>query len=291
MVKRIKKRIPKQDADNGELEGEEFAEGAEGALVAGADAGFDDAHAADEPQNIRAQLEDMADDEFTRKTASVFGWIIEKKKVLIGVAAVAVAGVGIYMFTQSSKTAAAEEAAAAFQVGADPYVEASRTADDAEKRKASITKAASAFETARTQYKDRRISALATLGMAGVNFDQGKAAEAETLYTEFLARPDTDPFAKAIALQGKAVALEQKGDLAGASEAWKAMEGLSRDAYGLLANVQIGRLLEVQGKGDAAKAHYAKVQTDYAKSLDELPNRGMKAQIERRLTALSGGPT
>ncbi|MGK0360901.1 MAG: putative negative regulator of RcsB-dependent stress response [Bradymonadia bacterium] len=290
MVKRIKKRIPKQDAD-GELEGE-FAAGAEGSAADGAlvASGVDD-DGLNEPPDIRAQLEDMADDGFTRKTASAFGWLIEKKTMLIGIAAVVVVGVGIYMFTQRSKNAAAEEAAAAFQVGADPYVEASRTADDAEKRKAGIAKAAGAFETARTQYKDRRISALATLGMAGVNFDQGKADEAQALYTEFLARPDTDPFAKAIALQGKAVALEQKGDLAGASDAWKAMEGLSRDAYGLIANVQIGRLLEVQGKGDAAKAHYAKVQTDFAKSLEDLPNRGMKAQIERRLTALSGGPT
>ena len=288
MVKRIKKRIPKQDAADGEFDGEALAsDGVDIDIDAGA---FDDG-VPDEAPNIRAQLEDMADDEFTRKTASIFGWIIEKKTVLIGIAAVIVVGVGIYMFTQSSKSAAAEEAAAAFQVGADPYVEASRTADDAEKRKASIAKAAGAFETARTQYKDRRISALATLGLAGANFDQGKAGEAQTLYTEFLARPDTDPFAKAIALQGKAVALEQKGDLGGAAEAWKAMEGLSSDAYGLLANVQIGRLLEAQGKGDAAKAHYTKVQADYAKSLEELPNRGMKAQIERRLTALSGGPT
>lgn len=291
MVKRIKKRIPKQDADAGE--GEDVAEGIDGASIDGAlaDADFAADAAADEPQNIRAQLEDMADDQFTRKTATVFGWIIEKKTMLIAIAALIVVGVGIYMFTQRSKSAAAEEAAAAFQVGADPYVEASRTADDAEKRKASIAKAAGAFETARTQYKDRRISALATLGMAGVNFDQGKADEAKALYGEFLARPDIDPFAKAIALQGKAVAAEQKADYAGATEAWKAMEALNRDAYGLIANVQIGRLLEAQGKGDAAKAHYTKVQADFAKSLEDLPNRGMKAQIERRLTALSGGPT
>ena len=290
MVKRIKKRIPKQDAD-GEFEGDDLAEDVDDPSRADGDGGaFDDDNVAGEAPNIRAQLEDMADDTFTRKTASVFGWIIEKKSLLIGVGVVLVVGVGIYMFTQRSQTAAAEEAAAAFQVGADPYVEASRT-DDADKRTADIAKAAGAFETARSQYKDRRISALATLGLAGASFDQGKAAEAETLYGEFLARPDTDPFAKAIALQGKAVALEQKGDLPGAVEAWKAMETQDRDAFGLIANVQVGRLLEAQGKGDAAKAHYTKVQADYAKSLEDLPNRSMKAQIERRLTALSGGPT
>lgn len=287
MVKRIKKRIPKQEDPAEEVEGLE--DGSAGAIDVAADDGFDDEDAA--PKDIRAQLTEMADDEFTRKTASVFSWIIEKKTILIGLTVVALAGIGVYMFTQRNKNAAAEEAAAAFQAGADPYVEAARQADEADKRTANIDKAATAFEAARTQYTDRRVSALATLGLAGARFDQGKAADAQGLYDEFLGRPDTDPFAKAIALQGKAVSLEEKGDLKGAAEAWKAIEGLSRDAYGLLANVQIGRLLESQGKAAEAKTHYTQIQKDFAEALEELPNRSLKAEVERRLAALAGNPT
>lgn len=297
MVKRIKKRIPKQEdpaelAEDGQAaEAGEFdaASDAVDASAGGLNSALSDSDLSDaEPANIRTQLADMADDEFTRKTASAFGWIIEKKNVLIGLAVVALVGVGVYMFTQRSKSAASEEAAAAFQNGADPYVESS-AGDDAAKRKAQIDKAAGAFETTRSQYKDRRISALATLGLAGARFDQDKNDDAKTLYDEFLGRPDTDPFAKAIALQGKAVALEDKGDHAGAIEAWKGVEGLSRDAYGLMANVQVGRLLEASGKADAAKAHYTKVQADYSAELDEMSNRGLKAQIDRRLAVLAQG--
>jgi predicted negative regulator of RcsB-dependent stress response len=290
VVKRIKKRIPKQE-NPAETEGEEFADevGAQAAAAAPEMDGLDPDLPSDaEPGDIRTQLAEMADDEFTRKTASAFSWIIEKKTVLISLAVIGLVGVGIYMFTQSSKTAAAEEAAAAFQNGADPYVESS-AGDDAAKRKEQIDKAVTAFETTRAQYKDRRISTLATLGLAGARFDQGKNDDAKTLYDEFLGRPDTDPFAKAIALQGKAVALEDKGDHQGAVDAWKAVEGLSRDAYGLMANVQIGRLLEASGKNDAAKAHYTKVQTDYSKALEELSNRALKAQIDRRLAVLTEG--
>lgn len=296
MVKRIKKRIPKQEdpaelAEDGQEAGEfvDAASDAVDASAGGLNSALSDGDLSDaEPADIRTQLTDMADDEFTRKTASAFGWIIEKKNVLIGLAVVALVGVGVYMFTQRSKNAAAEEAAAAFQNGADPYVESS-AGDDAAKRKEQIDKAAGAFETTRSQYKDRRISALATLGLAGARFDQDKNDDAKTLYDEFLGRPDTDPFAKVIALQGKAVALEDKGDHAGAIEAWKGIEGLSREAYGLMATVQVGRLLEASGKADAAKAHYTKVQADYSAALDELSNRALKAQIDRRLAVLAQG--
>lgn len=289
MVKRIKKRIPKQDTPEDEVDGIDV-DAADGEAEIDDDGGLD-AESDGDPKDIRAQLTDLADDEFTRKTASIFGWIIEKKTILIALLVIGLGAVGVYVFSQRSKDAASEEAAAAFQAGADPYVEAASEAEDAAKRTAGVEKAATAFEAARTQYGDRRISALATLGLAGARFDQGKAADAQGLYDDFLNRPDTDPFAKAIALQGKAVALEEKGDLAGASEAWKALEGMSREAYGLLAGLQIGRLLEAQGKAPEAKAHYGQLQKDYATALDELPNRSFKAEVERRLAALSGNPT
>ena len=106
-------------------------------------------------------------------------------------------------------------------------------------------------------------------------------------YDDFLGRPDTDAFARSLALQGKAAAQEQKGDIAGALETWKAVEGLDRAQYGLLSGVQVGRLLEGQGKGAEARTHYERLQKDFSAALDEMANRPLKVEIERRIAALA----
>ncbi|MCA9527287.1 MAG: tetratricopeptide repeat protein [Myxococcales bacterium] len=276
MVKRIRKRIPKAEAPEGVTEGaEELEEAVEEAP----------------PADLAAELDAMGEDGFTRRTAGLFKWVVEKRKLLLGGLVVVAGGAAAYAYSQRHSAAAAEEASAAFQAGAGPYVEAHRAGPDAkgaDEKKVSIEKAAREFESARSAYGERRVAALATLGLASAKFDLGQLDEAIKLYDDFLGRPDTDPFAKALALQGKAAAQEQKGDLPGAIATWKLVEGLDRDAYGLMAGVSVGRLMEAQGKGGEARAHYEKLQKDYSAALEDLPNRPVKVELERRLSALAG---
>ncbi len=277
MVKRIKKRVPKKE--------EPVEAGLEGEATADAEA-----EGEAPPVDFSAELPPVGDDKFTQKTAGMFQWLVDHRKLLLAGAAVVAVGVGVYLFSQRHSRSATEEAAQAFQAGATPYVDAHRASPEskaADAKKGEIEKAAKEFENTRSRYGDRRVAALATLGLAGAKFDLGQADEAIKLYDEFLGRPDTDAFARGLALQGKAAAQEQKGDIAAAIETWKAVEGLDRAQYGLLSGVQVGRLLEGQGKGAEARTHYERLQKDFSAALDEMANRPLKGEIERRLSALA----
>jgi tetratricopeptide (TPR) repeat protein len=282
LVKRIKKRIPKKEEPvEAGLEGETDAEGA-------LDAGDPDDEAP--PVDASAELTTLTEDKFTQRTAGVFQWLVDHRKLLLAGAAVVAVGAGVYLFSQRHSRSASEEAAGAFQAGATPYVDAHRASPEskaADAKKAQIEKAAQEFENTRSTYGDRRVAALATLGLAGAKFDLGQSDEAIKLYDDFLGRPDTDAFARSLALQGKAAAQEQKGDLAAAIETWKAVEGLDRAQFGLLSGVQVGRLLEAQGKGAEARTHYERLQKDFSAGLDEMANRPLKVEIERRVAALA----
>lgn len=273
MVKRIKKRIPKKE------------DPAEGVVDEQAEA---DEEAA--PVDLAAELSHMGEDDFTRRTAGAFSWIMGQRKLLIAGGVVVAAGIGAYLFSQHRSRSATEEAAAAFQAGAGPYVEAQRGGPDAKAgadKQGQIEKAAKEFEAAMNQYGDRRVAGLATLGLAGARFDLGQLDDAIKLYGQFLERADTDAFARSLALQGLAAAQEQKGDAAAAIETWKKVEGLDRDTYGLLAGSQVGRILEAQSKGSEARTHYERLQKEYATALDEPANRQVKAELERRIAALA----
>jgi hypothetical protein len=94
---------------------------------------------------------------------------------------------------------------------------------------------------------------------------------------------------KSIALQGKAAALESTGDTDGAIAAWKAMGDLNTEAFGLMAGLQQGRILEAAGSGDAARALYKALDKEHAEALKDLSNREFRANLDRRLARLGDG--
>lgn len=280
MVKRIKKRISKQDEIAGNGEGAEAtdAEG-EGAATGG---GF------------RAELDTLGEDQFTRKVAGGVSWVVDNRGLLIAggvIAAIAVIAIVIF---QNRKQSGSEEAATAFYDAAEAYGAtvgtpqpgSEDTALTAEERKGKLEAAQQGFARTRETYNEQRVVTLTLLGEASARLDLGDAEAAAKLYSDAAARNDIDPFARAIALQGKAAALESTGDLAGAIEAWKALEGIDQGAFGLLAGMQTGRLLEAQGKSDEARALYERIKADHSAVLESLPNRGLKADLEKRLGRL-----
>lgn len=294
MVKRIKKRVPKKNqADAPEGTGAAAAATAAAPADDGQGAGSE-ASAPTPPANtFRAEIESLAEDDFTRTVAGGVGWVAENRALIIGGVGLTIAVVVVILVMQGQKTSGMEEAATAFNDAAETYVEAVRSpapnsetpalTDD--ERKARIEKAAGAFERSRTTYADQPIVGVAALGEANSKLALGDVDGALSLYDQAL-KTDLPPFSKAVALQGKAAALETKGDRQGAMDAWKAVEGVDSAAFGLMAGLQMGRLLEAEGKADEAKALYERLLTDHAAALEQLANRTVKADIDRRLALL-----
>ncbi len=278
MVKRIRKRIPKASEAPTPEEAEAEAAAEEAAASGG----------------LRAELAHLSDDEFTARTAQGLQWLLDNGK-LVGavVGAALVAMIAVYVM-QRQKTAAAEEAAAAFNEASETYLTAygwtsvpgeTKTLTPEEK-KAQIEKAQRRFADTETAFAERPVSILAAMGKAGAAFDLGKVDEALAGYDKILARTDLDPFARVIALQGRAAALESNEKLGDAIEAWRKVESLDAKAYGLMANLNVGRLLVASGKKGEAKALYEKLKKEHAEELGKFANRQAKTDIEKRLAAL-----
>lgn len=282
MVKRIRKRIPKKEAPAEE----QVAEGA--------------VEAEEEEAGIKPELAALAEDEFTARTASAFQWVIDHRLLVGGaLAAVLIATFAVY-FVRRQTAAGIAEASASFMEatkryekalgeGAPPMIPgAGEAPKEPKERRAQLEQAQEAFASTRSTYSDRAVAGLATLGLAGTHLDLDQAPKALELYDAFLARSDIEPFARAVALEGRAAALETAGKQAEAIEAWKALGALDQKAFGLLSGMQVGRLLEAQGKAGEARTLYQSLQKEHAEALEQLPNRATRAELERRLALLTG---
>lgn len=275
MVKRIKKRIEKEESDPADVDGaiEDEAPIGEGGLA--------------------AELAAADDDEFTRKTASVLQWIADRRALVLGGVAVAIIGVGVYAYTHRQKAAGSEEATASFMKGADAYQKyiegivgqgpEGAPADDLPAR---LEKARTAFADTQRDYPASGLSKLAAVGLAGSELELGKFDEALKNYEQVTASGETDVLVMAVALQGKAAALDSKGDKAGAIAAWTALGALNPTVFGLSSQIEIARLQESMGQLDKAKATYEKIQKDFKEALEGFGNRGYKSEIERSLARL-----
>ncbi len=296
MVKRIKKRIPKAE---GEPEtGEELVEEDDGP-----DTPESGESATETLEHLRDKLGEVNQDEFVDRGAKVLEWIVKQRLKLVGVFVLAVIAATVLHFAMKAKRGAVEAKAAVFLDGTKPLAEARNLLPQfvlggSEKPKEPLTpeerakrldEAATAFGKAREEASGGPLGKIAGLGLAGARFEQGKFDEALKLYDELAADEKSDPVARALAVQGRAATLEATNKVPEAIEAWKKFENLDPKSYGVLAGLQIGRLLEQQGKGAEAKAHYERVQKDNATALDHMANADAKREIERRLARLGDG--
>nr|PZM91911.1 MAG: hypothetical protein DIU72_08320 [Pseudomonadota bacterium] len=129
-------------------------------------------------------------------------------------------------------------------------------ASEAERRKA----LAEAFEAIRSNYGRSPAGLTATLALADVRYAEGDYDAALSLYESFLGKASADHSLRAFALEGKALALEGKGDLVGALVAFEevAQAGLqSRALYGK------ARIYERQQKWDEAREAWTKLKEEH----------------------------
>ncbi|MBU0550500.1 tetratricopeptide repeat protein [Myxococcota bacterium] len=270
MVKRIKKRIPKKE------EPEQTIEPGEGEEAPQEDAG------------LRAELSTIADDGFTEKTAKFFQWLLDNRLPVlgtIGLLAVLLIGVAVY---QRMEREAREAASASFSVAHKAYQEASAVeGKPGDEHAALLNKARDAFEATIKDHSDQPITAVAALGLAGAEMDLGNHKKAITFYDKAL-QADLDTFTRVIALQGKATAQEDSGDLAGAMLTWQTVGNVDSALYGLDAALQVGRLLEANKKTAEALTHYQKTLQDNAARFEGVAHRMIKHELEQRIARLGG---
>ncbi|HLV61050.1 MAG TPA: tetratricopeptide repeat protein [Fredinandcohnia sp.] len=128
-------------------------------------------------------------------------------------------------------------------------------ATEEERRKAF----AEALEAVRRDHPKSPAAVTATLALADLRYAEGRHEEAIALYDAYLARTK-EPHRRVLALEGKAMALEAKGDLDAAIAAFDALAGAGAEAKGLFGKA---RLLERQGKWSEARAAWTTLKENH----------------------------
>lgn len=229
-----------------------------------------------------------------------------RRGLWVGVGAVAallvvVIGVVVVSQRQASQAEATRALAAAARIESegvvgDPTVLIGSTKakpvmpilkDEAE-REAALTKALEDLD-ARAPGSDAALAG--ALVKAADALREGKPSDAEALYREFLDRADAQHPLRFAAQEGFGFAREAQGDLDGALAAFQALAGEKGVFYRDMALWHQGRILERQGKPDAALEIYRQYLVEY-------PMQGpsiAQAEVRRRLEeldpkALAGAP-
>lgn len=124
------------------------------------------------------------------------------------------------------------------------------------------TALAEAFEAVRREHGNSPSGLTATLGLADVRFAEGKYDEAISLYDAFLAKTKA-PHLRVLALEGKALSLEGKGEFEAALAAFDELAKAGAEAKGVYGKA---RILERQEKWDEARAAWETLKEEHGLS-------------------------
>ena len=122
-----------------------------------------------------------------------------------------------------------------------------------------------ALAEVREQHPGSDVARSALLPLADARFKLGKFDEALAAYDEYLGAAGKDDPMRFLALEGRATALEAKGDATAAVAAWDRMKEEAPD-FADRALFGKARLLEQQGKWDEARKLYEQIKSEYGQS-------------------------
>lgn len=181
-----------------------------------------------------------------------------------------VVGVGLELATRGPAvdTSAGAALGKAIDIAGKEVAEGIPASADGETYPSEVAKQealAKALSDVREQHKGKPAATLAALSLADARFKLGKPDEALALYDEFLGKVDGKDPLRALALEGRAMALEAKNDLPGALAAY---EKLATDLPAFADRALYGkaRIFEAQQKWDDARAAYEALKKDHVES-------------------------
>lgn len=257
--------------------------------------------AKDKDKTLRKELE--APDEFQIRASQGLEFLREKRRPLlwggIGLGAVIAASLGYYYYYSSSRETAGLALTRATEIYAQPIEPAGVTPTPPPrpiKGKEIIPKFASEEEKLAAAHDEwKKVAAeysgpavaAARLGEAATLFDLGQYDQAEATYREFLAQAPRESASRVLAQEGLGYALEAKGDIEGAIEAFRQI--FQNDPKGFYADVgrfHIARLYEKQGKTEEAIAEYKALLTE----LPPNPLSPVQESAKQHLRALGVEP-
>ena len=277
MVKRIKKRIPKPETPNAELDAagvevegaDEGALAAEGAGDAGYDASYDSPESEGAPRAFRApiviepSISMTYNDGFLDASERFFHAVYAQWQVLVAVAAVGALVWGVKVKLDTSAHEAQAEERVALAAAAASYREArapqvaylKRGARWAEENPAALTTpdigaaptteslkgAAERVKALQGELSHDGARALARLGEASARFDAASTSAdfnaAAALYAAVSADGHVEPFARAVAQQSAAASYEQAALRAGDEESKRAAWASAAAAWDALSKL------------------------------------------------------
>ena len=269
MVKKIRKRIEKEQPETEEtpLDELDIDEGA--------------------PEGFVADIERFAEDSLTRGIVNVLKMVHQYGKVIVAVSAL---GLGGFAFNQLSDMSQQEEISTKQTVVATALaaMEAGRglSSDASGEKGAELDDAAKKGKLELAEREFQRIAGGTPLvggAIAAAQLELGQADKALTTFGSAEAAASGDQLIAAMAIAGKASALEAANKPSKAIEAWQTLEKLD-SRYAPMAALAQAKLLERSGDGSKAVSILKKVDTA------KLPPFGVKTEIARMRGLLAVEP-
>ena len=313
MVKRIKKRVPKQANEESVQEGMELD--AEGVVVDEQEE-ISRITPEDSPAALRDEIAANAQGPGADRFSEVMeGLLLNLADNWLFVLLLVGVGLGLYGFVQYSDQAAKErlaEGRAALMKSFESYEQLERAEVRALKAQSkasnenilglSTSPASEAEAPSSEEYlkfadglKSLKLSAksapLKELTEASARFDAAKTAEdfkkAAALFTQVAKNANVEPIAQSLALRNAATAYEEAASLdhdkaswAAAAQAWSDFGAADKAIFGLNADLNRARVLRASGDLAAAHKAYQDIKQAHSAALQDPMNREMNKLLK-----------
>lgn len=228
-------------------------------------------------------------DEFQAKGFELVEWIQERQSLVLGFIGLIIAvglGYGVYTVVDRSRNTEASAAlAGALDVVNAEITDAPPTGDEptfktAEER-AKLAK--ERLQGVVTEHAGTGAAHIAQLYLGHVAMSQGDYDGAATAYQTFLAKTASTEVMRFAGLAGLAAALDGKGDRKGAIAKLDELVSLPDTIDEDAALLELGRLHQLEGNTDAARAALERIGKDF-------PESSLKSRADQRLAALGPAP-